>query len=101
MASTAPLRIECRPSRVGRRWCGSRRVNGMLLGDGRVELREPGVVAGAARPAERREPLAGELDDRAALGGLVADRRHERRRRATSASVTPGAGVIDAARRLP
>ena len=50
-----------------------------LLGDGRAEGRERGVVADAGRQAELRESLAGEVHDRPALGRLVADRGHQGR----------------------
>ena len=49
-----------------------------LLDDGRVERRVGGVVADAGRATELGEPLAHQLDDRATLGGLVADRGDQR-----------------------
>ncbi len=49
-----------------------------LFGDGRAERREGGVVADAGRATELGQPLADELDDRAALGRLVPDRGDQR-----------------------
>ena len=77
IASTAPLNTDApsgEPDPAGP-GLGPERD---LLGDRRAERRERGVVADAGRQAELREPLAGEVDDRPALGRLVADRRHER-----------------------
>ena len=77
IASTAPLRIVIPVGGLDAAGAGLRAERD-LLGDGRAERREAGVVADTGRPAELGETLAGQLHDRAALRRLVADRGHQR-----------------------
>ena len=99
IASTAPLSTVVPPAS----WTPLVRVsalNGISSAMVAPRAANAGVVAVAGRQAELGEALAREVDDRPALGvsSRIEDTRAARR---TSASATPGAGVIDDASRLP
>ena len=98
IASTAPLRTSA-PSVVRTPLVRVSARNGISSAMARSAAKPLSSPVPAGQP-ELGEPLAGQVDDRAALG--VSSRIEATRAAVTaSASVTPGAGVIDAARRLP
>ena len=78
IASIAPFRIVV-PAVVLTPLVRVSARNGDLLDDRRAERREARVVADAGRPTELGQTLAGQVDDRATLRGLVADRGDEGR----------------------
>ena len=76
MASTAPLRIECRPTAVRTPLVRVSAVNGISSAIGASSVRSP--ASSPSPPADRgRSAALGELDDRAALRRLVAERRDQ------------------------
>ncbi len=78
MASTAPLRISRRRRSSARRCVRVSAVNGISSAMVAVESAEAGLRRSVPPGcAELGEPLSGELDDRAPLGRLVADRGDE------------------------
>ena len=100
IASTAPFRIEP-PSVVGRRWCGSRRGTGSPPRSPPPSAAKPGSSPVPPGRAELGEALAGQLDDRAALGGSRPGSTRPGRPSTALGLGHARRGVIDDGERLP